>query len=195
MGDRGQARQLLPKPERQASILRAAATAFARGGFADTSMDDVAAEAGVSRIIVYRHFASKEELYRAVLDRVSDRLREEFLAGVEAADPEGFTTRALLTVAREDPDGFRLLVVHAAREPRFASVAAELREQAVQAADELIGNTIRDPALRGWITHTIVAYLYDSVLAWLDHGDEAYDGEFLRRATAGLVAMYGAMVR
>lgn len=195
MGDRAAARQLLPRHERQASILRAAATAFARGGFAGTSMDDVACEAGVSRIIVYRHFASKEELYRAVLDRVSDRLREEFLAGVLAADPQGFTTRALLTVAREDPDGFRLLVVHAAREPQFASVAAELREQAVQAADELIGNTIRDPALRSWITHTIVAYLYDSVLAWLDHGDQSYDDEFLRRATDGLVAMYGAMVQ
>ena len=40
-------RRLLSREERQASILRAAARAFAGAGFAGTSMEDVAAEAGV----------------------------------------------------------------------------------------------------------------------------------------------------
>ena len=76
-------RSCCSRDERQAPILRAAAAAFARTGFAGTSMDDVAAEAGITRLIVYRHFDSKEDLYRAVLERVTDRLREEFLAGSE----------------------------------------------------------------------------------------------------------------
>ena len=80
-------RRLLRPTERQAQILRAASRAFARGGFAATSMDDVAAEAGITRLIVYRHFASKEVLYRAVLTAVADRLRDEFLAGMAGTAP------------------------------------------------------------------------------------------------------------
>src|SRR3954454_11733847 len=63
------ARQLLARPERQAAILRGAAAAFAQSGFAATSMEDVAAACGVTKLIVYRHFDSKEELYRTILER------------------------------------------------------------------------------------------------------------------------------
>ena len=43
--------------------------AFARSGFAATGLDDIAAEAGITRVILYRHFDSKTDLYQAVLDR------------------------------------------------------------------------------------------------------------------------------
>src|SRR3954470_6565918 len=79
-------RRLLPRDERQAQLLSAAATAFAHAGFAGTSMEDVAATAGVTKLIVYRHFDSKDELYRAVLTQVATRLREEFEAGLAAAE-------------------------------------------------------------------------------------------------------------
>lgn len=186
-------RQLLPREQRQASILRAAARAFVRAGYAATSMDDVAAEAGVTRLIVYRHFASKEELYRAVLERVSGRIRDEFTASRDARDPSDFTFRMLLRVAREDPDAFRLLFVHAAREPQFAAYAEETVRRGVIIADSLIGESIPDAAFRKWATRAIVQYLDQSVLAWLDAGDERHDEEFIRRATAGLVAMYLAV--
>jgi AcrR family transcriptional regulator len=48
-------------------------------------MDDVAAEAGVTKLIVYRHFDSKEELYRSVLDGVNARIADEFGARVRRA--------------------------------------------------------------------------------------------------------------
>ena len=66
----------LPRAERREQILDAATRAFARRGFAATSLDDIAAEAGVSHVILYRHFASKSELYRAVLERACARLAE-----------------------------------------------------------------------------------------------------------------------
>jgi AcrR family transcriptional regulator len=183
---------LLPRRERQAQLLRAAAAAFARGGFAATSMDDVAAEAGVSRLIVYRHFASKEDLYRAVLDQVSTRLRDEFVAGFERAGGRGFVVRSMLTVAREDPDGFRLLWVHAAREPQFAAYVREQREQSAHAADFLIGATIGDATLRQWATHALVGVIVESILAWLDYGDPGRDDECIARITTGLRDLYGA---
>ncbi|MDQ3757621.1 MAG: TetR/AcrR family transcriptional regulator, partial [Actinomycetota bacterium] len=90
-------RRLLARPERRAAILRAAATAFAQRGFAATSMEEVAAAAGITKLIVYRHFESKEELYRAVLEQVSSRMGEELLRALNAKDRRGFHVRAILT--------------------------------------------------------------------------------------------------
>ena len=55
----GRKRRLLARADRAASILRAAARAFARAGYAGTSMDDIATAAGVSKLMLYRHFNSK----------------------------------------------------------------------------------------------------------------------------------------
>lgn len=185
-------RQLLSRADRQAQLLGAAATAFARAGFAATSMDDVAAEAGVTKLIVYRNFESKEELYRSVLDGVSERLRDVWVREIARPEPErhGFTTRALLLVARENPDGFRLLAVHAAREPQFAPLADAFAERARGVAEQLIGDMIPDPALKAWAGQVIVQYLVSGVLAWLDLGDPARDDEFVERATEGMFAMF-----
>ena len=69
--------KLLPRAERRAAILHGAALAFASSGFADTSMDDVGTACGVTKLIVYRHFGSKEELYREILQQVFDHLGVE----------------------------------------------------------------------------------------------------------------------
>ena len=188
-------RQLLSREERHASILRGAAEAFARGGYASTSMEDVAAATGITKLIVYRHFESKEELYRAVLEQVSSRMGEELLRALSAKDRRGFHVRAILTVARELPDGFRLLWVHAAREPQFEDYAAEYHRKATDLALSLIGDSIADPTLRRWAGETIVAHLFAGVLHWLDIGDPARDEEFVDVATRGVRAMYLAWAR
>lgn len=186
-------RQLLSRAERQASILAAASRAFAGAGYAATSMDDVAAEAGVTRLIVYRNFGSKEDLYRAVLTGVSDRLVETFVAGLDhRGERPGWAVEALLAVAREQPDAFRLLWVHAAREPQFADYAEQWREGSVAFADSLVGAPLPDPATRRWGTRVLLDLLVGAVLAWLDEGDPDRDAEFVDRTTAGARAMYGA---
>ena len=53
-----------------AAILRAARTSFGKRGFATTTIDQIAAESGVAKGAVYHHFASKEELFTAVLEAV-----------------------------------------------------------------------------------------------------------------------------
>jgi AcrR family transcriptional regulator len=179
---------LLPRADRAASILRGAATAFARAGFAATSMEDVAAASGITKLIVYRHFESKEELYRAVLTRVSDRLAENFAGALESERPGGVGARSLLATAREDPDGFVLLWRHAAREPQFADYAAAQRAQAVAVARSLRGPD-GDEVFERWAAEAIVSWLVESVLAWLEVGDPARDEEFLTRVADGLRAM------
>jgi AcrR family transcriptional regulator len=176
---------LLTRVERQQSILRGAAAAFAKAGFDGTSMEDVADASGITRLIVYRNFASKEDLYRAVLERVVTRLGEEFTDAESAVRP-------LLTVAREDPDAFRLLWAHAAHEPRFAAYVADFREAAVEFADELVGSLIADTRLRRWAMIVIVDHLYDAVLTWLDVGDPKRDNEFVAVTSSGLRALITA---
>jgi AcrR family transcriptional regulator len=175
----------LPRPERQAAILRGAAEAFARAGYAATSMEDIAAASGITKLIVYRHFDSKEELYRAVLQRVFDRLAEVFLHGYAEGPSSGIGARSLLTVARDDPAGFRLLWQHSAREPDFADYARDLREHAVDASRALLAGQV-DAGVHEWAAHTIVGYLVEAVLNWLEYGDPGRDDEFVELAT-GLV--------
>ena len=184
-------RRLLSREARHASILAAAATAFARAGFAATSMEDVAAEAGVTKLIVYRHFESKEELYRAVLSDASRRMRDEFVQRLHEAETHrsGFASRSILAVARQNPDGFRLLTLHATREPQFAAELDEYRDRGVAVADELIADMIPDPMTKAWAARVVVDYLIEGVHAWLDVGDPARDEEFVARATEGLSAM------
>jgi AcrR family transcriptional regulator len=187
-------RVLLPRADRAASILRGAATAFARAGFAATSMEDVAAASGITKLIVYRHFESKEELYRAVLTRVSDRLAENFAGALESERPGGVGARSLLATAREDPDGFVLLWRHAAREPQFADYAAAQRAQAVAVARSLRGPE-GDEVWERWAAEAIVSWLVESVLAWIEVGDPTRDEEFLTRVGDGLRAQRSVWVR
>lgn len=185
-------RTLLNKEARSASILRGAATAFAHAGFAATSMEDVAAASGITKLIVYRHFESKEELYRAVLEQVSNRLVEEFVAGVEEGR-QAIGYRTFLTVARENPDGFVLLWRHAYREPQFAEYARDFRKGAVGLATTPLANTFATrPALARWAPEAIIDEMVSAVLAWLEHGHPSADEEFLTTATAGLRAMVDA---
>jgi AcrR family transcriptional regulator len=188
-------RQLLPRAERRAAILTAAAAAFAHKGFSGTSMDDVAAEAGITKLIVYRHFDSKESLYEAVLERVSTRLAEEFVSGMEREPAgRGVGVRTLLTVAREDPDGFVLLWRHAVREPQFADYAHRFRAQTVHLAQAVLGRgaTPGERRVKNWQAELVVSFLVDAVLHWLEEGSPKGDEEMVRLTTESLVAMVAA---
>ena len=64
--------------EKRAAILEAAKALFIRNAFAGTSMDAVAAEAGVSKLTVYSHFGDKDNLFREVIRaRIQDILPED----------------------------------------------------------------------------------------------------------------------
>lgn len=189
--DNGGTRRLLGRDERRSQIQRAAASAFAREGFVATSIDDVAAEAGITRAIVYRHFDSKEALYRAVLEHVSARLGEEFKIRL-ASRQSGLTIATHLTVARENPDGYRLLWEHAVREPRFADYAEDFRERSVRSTERLFQGRIADPAKFRWAARQTLSQIVTSVLLWLDEGVPEQDDVFLEFASEGLWASVNA---
>jgi TetR/AcrR family transcriptional regulator, mexJK operon transcriptional repressor len=69
-----------------ASILAAAKRSFLAVGFGAVSMDTIAREAGVSKATVYAHFAGKEELFGAVIERECERYFARF--SVRELDPQ-----------------------------------------------------------------------------------------------------------
>jgi TetR/AcrR family transcriptional regulator, mexJK operon transcriptional repressor len=91
--------------EKRAAILEAAKALFIRNAFAGTSMDAIAAEAGVSKLTVYSHFGDKDNLFREVIrSRVQDLLPEETY-GYDPASDIGDTLHHIAQVhARLDCD-------------------------------------------------------------------------------------------
>jgi AcrR family transcriptional regulator len=93
-------------PARRERILAAAAQLAAGRGFHTVGLADIGAQAGIVGSGIYRHFASKDALLVALLDRVMDRLAEG-AAAVLAAETDGHSALSALvrdhiTVAIED---------------------------------------------------------------------------------------------
>jgi len=74
----------MPAGERRELILQAATRAFAASGYAGTSTDAVAKEAGVSQPYVVRMFGSKLELFLAVFGRACDQIEGAFRGVLDA---------------------------------------------------------------------------------------------------------------
>ena len=156
----------LRRRARREQMLDAATRAFARSGFAATSLNDVAAVAGVSKVLLYRHFESKADLYRAVLDTAGARLgdavgRDDFGEG---------TIVALVGAAGRDPDGFRLLFRHAAREPEFRDVVDAYETIATDTARRNLARRLPEGPWLDWASRLVPVVTVEAVLAWLDIG-------------------------
>ncbi len=152
-------------------------------------MDDVAAACGVTKLIVYRHFGSKEELYREILQQVFEDLGVELRAELAMPTHSGLGPRTLLTVARDDPAAFTLLWRHAAHEPQFAAYAADLRSVAVSVVRQLSDLDTGDELLDAWHSEALFGWLVETTLTWLQRGDPARDDEFVEQTSAGFRAL------
>jgi AcrR family transcriptional regulator len=120
----------LTRKEKQARtrrlLMAAAAKVCAKHGLQQTSVDEVAEQAGYTKGAFYANFASKEELFLAMLDeRFAERLQEIDRVMTGTGEPEDMARRAGVDFARylaADPEWQRLFFefsAHAARNPEF----------------------------------------------------------------------------
>ena len=91
------ARPRLHSEERRATIVEAAGRLFGGRGYDATTLEDVAAAAGVTKPILYRHFESKRDLYLALLRRHRDDL-PTFADAIPASGSPEEVVRAVLEV-------------------------------------------------------------------------------------------------
>ncbi len=182
----------MPREARRAQLIDAAAATFLRSGYEKTSMDEIAQTAGVSRLILYRNFGSKEDLYRQVLRQLLVDLGTAFEGlSFEQVGERGAAT-VIMPVARAHPDSFRLLWRDASREPQFEDLAAEFRSYVNLYARAILAGYIPDQLVLDWAARTAGAHLVDGICNWLDDGDPARDDEIVTRMSSGLRALAGA---
>lgn len=106
-------RQRMTGRQRREQLIAIGRTAFAECGFDGTSVEDIAARAGVSKPLVYEHFGGKEGLYAVVVDREMlhlERIITEALRHGRSRERIERAVIALLTYVEDETDGFQILV-------------------------------------------------------------------------------------
>jgi AcrR family transcriptional regulator len=133
-------------------LFAAAATVFARVGYADASAEAIAREAGMSKATFYEHFANKEDCIVALFDAAIGLLLHNMRAAVAEHADAGPHTRVrttleafLGTLARFPDESQTLLVEIVGAGPR----AMERRDRALDAVAQYIEELNREDAERG----------------------------------------------
>ncbi len=134
-------------------LITAATRVFLRDGYGSTSIDKVAAEAGVSTRTIYERFKNKGDLLGAVISRLVERDMETVLATEELdrLDPrEALTSIGQLLTGRAcNPDSAALFRICATESHRFPELAAKMRGSAKARVDDAIATYLRRQTLRG----------------------------------------------
>jgi hypothetical protein len=113
-------------------------------------------------------------------------------SGVHDPDDTGAyaSIDALLGAAAGDPDGFRLLFHHAAREPEFRQEMDRFRKGMVATARRELARVIGDRAWVQWAAQLAPVVAIEAVMAWLDAGQPEPDqaADRIRQALAGVIS-------
>jgi AcrR family transcriptional regulator len=144
-----------PRPgSRRDQILDAAMQCFASSGFRGTTTREIAGRVGITEAALYRHFASKEALYAAIVARKIEApdLIVHLEAAAAAGDDRavlGGLARTLIQRAEADPAFIRILLFtalegHSLSEPFFAARVLRMREFLTG----YIGRRVREGAFR-----------------------------------------------
>ncbi|MBZ0170651.1 HTH-type transcriptional regulator AcrR [Candidatus Methylomirabilis lanthanidiphila] len=135
----------LSAEERRRQIVEAAVDLFSRKGFRGTRTREIAAAAGISEAMVFRHFATKRELYFAIIETKS--ATEELLASaaiVARTRDDAGVLRAvglkMIEQTESDPSLMRLLLFSALEGHELSDIFFESR---VKRLHEFLGNYIR----------------------------------------------------
>lgn len=144
--------------ERRRQIVRVAMRLFSERGFRGTTTKEIAQAAGVSEAIIFRHFATKDELYKAIIDHkgcaehlaegdslpVAESIRCEVGDALARKDDravfEGIA-RAMIRHHHEEPEFLRLLLYSALEGHQLAQM---FWDRNVRAFYEFLGSYIRE---------------------------------------------------
>ena len=178
--------------QRREQLLLAAAEVLNERGIRNTTMDQVAQQAGVSKVVLYRYFGSKDKLVHAVLDEVVDAILE-----ADQAEAKWWTERLVrtLNVARAHGAAMRLLIRHASHDPEFGvhferlarALVARVDERAVESLGPEVDVVV--PGAASVLAESTTSFLLDAYVRWIDQGTPENDALFLQWVTRSVRAM------
>ena len=169
--------------ERREHFMRVAAAVFRRHGLARATMEQVAAAAGVTKVVLYRRFASKDMLIQAIFSESVRRLK---LQDAKPWTGYGGGMRRALAAARSFEDGFILLVRHGDQNPAYQSSHAALRLRTGLRLRSLLWHPdpvpprAERPALLELSLEPMISFCNDALAYWVEKGDPSRDELFIR---------------
>lgn len=179
----------LPAPERREQLLSVALTVFAQHGYHDTSMNDVAEAAGITKPVLYQHFASKRELFLDVIEEAGHRMISAITTQA-TTDTDGRRRtergfRAYFTWVAEDHDAFMLLFGSGSRrDAEFADAVRQFTSKVADAIEPLITADI-DADHRRNLAYAIVGMTEAVSRRLIDRGD-TFDPTLVARQVSDL---------
>ena len=162
----------LPAEQRRRQLMDVALDVFARRGFHATSMNQVAYAAGVTKPVLYQHFASKRELYAQLLADVGHRLEEQIAkATAQAGGPReqvelGFG--AYFAFVESERESFQLLFGSGTRhDDEFAETARRVEAAIAALLAELIDVPGLAQSERRLLAHGVVGIAEATSRHWV----------------------------
>jgi AcrR family transcriptional regulator len=161
---------------RREQLVEATLAAVGRHG-PGVGMEEIAAEAGTSKTVVYRHFADRSELYVAVCNRVASQLLPKLRAAIESGSsgsPRSMVAAAIdtyLAFIESDPQLYRF-VVHQQTLDRPTSDPIDtlsdlVAQQAAAAISVALQQAGHDPAAAAPWGHGVVGLVRSAADWWL----------------------------
>jgi AcrR family transcriptional regulator len=162
----------LPAAERRQQLLDVALESFSQQGFHQTSMNDIADAAGVTKPVLYQHFGSKRDLFLELLRELGGRLREAVgKAAVEAGGPRQQVENGMRAYFRWVEDhraGFEILFDGDTRRDReFMSEAAKVEGEIAETIASLIVVDGLEPERQRLLAYGIVGLSETTCRHWL----------------------------
>jgi AcrR family transcriptional regulator len=167
-------RKRMTGKERRAQLLDIGRRLFAERGLDGTSIEEIAAQAGVSKPVVYEHFGGKEGLYAVVVDREVERFLNMATTLLEGEDTMAkFEVAAveLLRYIQENSDGFRILVRDSnptSGSGTFASLISDIATQVEHLLADVLKKRGYDPKLAPAYGQMLVGMVAFAGQWWLD---------------------------
>jgi AcrR family transcriptional regulator len=153
-------------------LLDAASEAIRRHGAA-VSMTQIAAQAGITKPILYRHFRDRDGLVSALADRFTESLMGELQAALQSGtDPRVLIVRtvdAYVAFIERDPDIYRFLVRHVAADTDLIGFMRQVGQQVAVVVGEQLRAAGRDSGGAEPIAHGIVGMVHAAGDWWLDN--------------------------
>jgi AcrR family transcriptional regulator len=160
--------------ERREQLLDVGRRLFAERGLDGTSIEEIAARAGVSKPVVYEHFGGKEGLYAVVVDREVGRFLEmatRVLDGDDTMLKFEVAAVSLLRYIQDNADGFRILVRDSnptAGSGTFASLISDVASQVEYILGDVLKARGYDPKLAPMYAQMLVGMVAFTGQWWLD---------------------------
>jgi AcrR family transcriptional regulator len=160
--------------ERREQLLDIGRRLFAERGLDGTSIEEIAAQAGMSKPVVYEHFGGKEGLYAVVVDREVERfatMATRLLEGEDTMPKFEVAAVSLLRYIQENADGFRILVRDSnptSGSGTFASLISDVAGQVEYILGDVLKTRGYDPKMAPLYAQMLVGMVAFAGQWWLD---------------------------